>query len=131
MTSGRQKIDLEQMKKYLKAGLTNRQMAELFGVSRSAITGAKTRLMKAGETPDTRPQAQRRGFHKGRAMREAQAEEAEEAMPPDLPGPWTTEQDVAIFRTEGRYADLSALAEKWGKPSASVTLRWHRLRSGQ
>lgn len=42
---------------------------------------------------------------------------------------WTPSRDAMILRTEGRYADLSAVAEALGRPMATVLQRWHQVRA--
>jgi len=40
---------------------------------------------------------------------------------------WTPARDAAVRDTGGRWQAVSALADKWDRPSAHVIARWHRL----
>jgi transposase len=41
---------------------------------------------------------------------------------------WTAAQVIAVFRTGGKYAQISALADTWGVPTTAVVGLWHRVR---
>lgn len=41
---------------------------------------------------------------------------------------WTPDRDAAVIETQGVYADIGKLADRWGVPSRRVVCRWHHLR---
>lgn len=53
---------------------------------------------------------------------------APEPIRPAASGVWTVERDAALIASQGRYAALAELAQRWGLTIQSVTSRWHRVR---
>lgn len=43
-------------------------------------------------------------------------------------GRWSTDQVVAVLQTQGRYAKLTDLADRWGVQVTAVVALWHRVR---
>lgn len=41
---------------------------------------------------------------------------------------WSPDQVVAVFRTQGRYSELTALADAWGVKIVALVGLWHRVR---
>lgn len=114
------KMNRHEVRQMLEAGRSTGSIAREIGVTSSAVSQMKKRLIASGEL----------GGPKLAAPPRARAKTAPVEIP-DLPGPYTVAQDAAIIRTEGAYKKLHRLAEKWGKPSQSVIQRWHRLRGGR
>lgn len=112
------------------------EIAALFGVSRGAVGHARQRYgyprrqdvqeiwggrrvaawVAAAPDPDPRPPAP-------------------VAVVTPLPAPsvahprWSAAEDAEVIRTQGRYAELSAAADRLGRSLREVQCRWHQLRA--
>lgn len=78
----------------------------------------------------------RRGRSWAKGPRVPKPKPAPKRKPDPVPEPrdalpsavFNASRDGAIVRTKGKYADLAALAAKWGLPTTRVVARWHLVR---
>lgn len=113
-------IDRARLDTMLADGMSNVQIARVFGVTRQAVSRA------------------------AKELRAPTAEAVEREAPPEVPAPvatppnpapnpiqhpfWTPARDAALARSKGSHAELAELAAAFGKPMTFVRQRWHRLR---
>ncbi len=117
------KIDKALLASMVQAGTPRHMIARAFGVSASAVTQACDRLGLSGaripegwdvihgDAPDSVPASCPHGVGGGEF--------------------WTRGRDLEVWETGGRYAAIADLARKFGKSSAVILARWHKLRAAK
>lgn len=108
-------------------------IAEHFGVSHGLVSANAKRY---GYPVRPRMRDSRRGSgarHTTKAAAsstpEAKAKALADTKAQALAGDrWSAAQVIAVFRTGGRYAEISALAAQWNVPNTSIVGLWHRVR---
>lgn len=143
MTAGR-KVDDEKLRLlWARADLTTQQIAEMLGVSRKTVNEACVRLGLAPRKPGVRkPDARKPDARKPDARVVPAPRRVLSAVPvvPVAPRPapesatpeaGMTGFEVAVLRSEGRYAALAKAAARHGMTERQALQLWHRLRAAE
>jgi hypothetical protein len=111
-------------------------IAGRFGVSLTDVTGlakaygyperSSVRMVPQGPMPSRAPVADPKRLAEAAAPKKRDLPDFKaEALATDR---WSPDRIVAVFRTGGRYAELTALAQSWGVPLTALVGLWHRVR---
>lgn len=110
------------------SGLSCAEIGRLYGCSAATVSAAAARY----GLPERGARGQSVQGHGMRVVAGGRAVEPVRPIGRAVPDHdfWTEYRDLKVCKTGGVYAEINALADRWGVTANTVLARWHRLRRG-